>query len=134
MNIKSGLPSIAATVLLVGLSGCGSSSNTPAANSSTAGAASPTATATGASPSAGNVLVTIKDFSFTIPASVSPGTTVTVKNEDNQNHTFSSSPAGSFDVTVNAGSSATFTTPTKAGSYKVICHFHANMKGNLVVK
>ena len=97
-----------------------------------------TSTAPGEASSAGAVaakpvLITIKDFKYTLPASVAPGAKVTVKNEDSQNHTVTS--AGAFDVNVTGGGgTATFTAPSKAGSYPISCTFHANMKATLVVK
>lgn len=80
------------------------------------------------------VLITIKDFKYTMPASVPAGAKVTVKNEDTQNHTVTSSPPGAFDVTATARGTSSFTAPTKPGSYKIICLFHANMMATLAVK
>jgi plastocyanin len=66
---------------------------------------------------------------------VGPGAKVTVKNQDAENHTVTSVVKGAFDVTAEAGGKpASFTAPTKPGSYPFGCSFHANMKGNLVVK
>ena len=81
------------------------------------------------------VMITISNFMYSVPASVAPGTKVTVKNLDSQNHTVTSTMHGVFDITVTAdGGTATFTAPTKPGSYKFVCMFHANMMGTLVVK
>jgi len=80
------------------------------------------------------VLITIKDFKYTMPASVPAGAKVTVKNEDTQNHTVTSSPPGAFGVTATASGTSSFTAPAKPGSYKVICLFHANMMATLAVK
>ena len=81
------------------------------------------------------VVITIKDFKYTVPGSVAPGAKVTVKNDDAQNHTITSAPKGAFEVTANGGGgSTTFIAPTKPGSYKFICTFHADMGGTLVVK
>ena len=80
------------------------------------------------------VLITIKDFKYTIPASVPAGAKVTVKNEDAQNHTVTSAPRGAFDVTATASGTTSFTAPSKPGCYKIICLFHANMMATLVVK
>jgi len=145
MRMKPELMSIAAAALLVGLTGCGSSETTTgsAANgpSSPTSSAPATLTPTGGaskatSPAAAEqVLITIKDFAYTIPASVAPGAKVTVKNADDQNHTVTSATKGAFDVTVvGGGGTATFTAPTTPGSYKLVCTFHANMMGTLVVK
>ena len=143
MSTKQGLFAIAAAGLVVALTGCGTSTTTAGAGASATSSPSPStssmSTSPGAAPSenasaAEPVLVTIKDFKYTIPSSVAPGSKVTVKNEDAQNHTVTSSPHGAFDVNVPAGGTATFTAPTKPGSYKFICTFHADMLGALVVK
>ena len=57
-----------------------------------------------------------------------------VTNEDDQKHTVSSAPKGAFETNVDGGGKASFTAPSKPGSYKVICDFHANMSATLVVK
>jgi plastocyanin len=63
-----------------------------------------------------------------------PGAKITVKNQDDQNHTVTSAIKGALDVTVTGGGKATFTAPTKPGSYMFACNFHANMMGTRVVK
>lgn len=143
MSTKPGMMTMAAAGLIVALAGCGSSGTT--AGSDATGAASQTSSSPatpepGASTSpdsgaAAPALITIKDFKYTLPASVAPGAKVMVKNEDSQNHTVTSSPKGAFDVNVaGGGGTATFTAPTKPGTYNLICTFHANMMGALVVK
>jgi plastocyanin len=79
-------------------------------------------------------VITIKNFMFSGPSSVSPGAKVMVKNEDGTNHTVTATGAGGFDVTVIAGKTATFVAPAKAGSYPYVCTFHSDMTGTLVVK
>lgn len=143
MNIKSGLLTFAATGLIAGLTACGSSaapstlsqlstpSSSPAAPApSTSIAPGPASSAVATAPA----LITIKNFKFTIPASVAPGAKITVKNQDAQNHTVTSATKSIFDVTVVGGGTATFTAPTKPGSYMFACSFHANMMGTLVIK
>ena len=147
MRIKPGLFTIAAAGLIVGLTGCGASANTAGSEatstishmSSPSTSAPATSTSPDAAPSASAsaaepVLITIKDFKFTIPASVAPGSKVTVKNADGQSHTVTSATRGAFDVKVDGGGTATFTAPTAPGSYPFVCSFHANMMGTLVVK
>lgn len=57
-----------------------------------------------------------------------------VENRDQVAHTVTADASGSlFDVTVDPGSTASFTAPTSPGSYKFHCRFHANMHGTLVV-
>lgn len=146
MSIKPGLIAITAAGLIVGLSGCGASTTTAGsqATSTTSSTSSPSpttsaaATPPGSAPSVSTsateaVLITIKDFKYTVPASVAPGSKITVKNEDAESHTVTSATAGAFDVKVSAGGTATFTAPTKAGSYPFVCSFHGNMMGTLVI-
>lgn len=139
---------IAAVALIGGLSGCGTSAGTSGADaaSSTTPTSSATATAmpsaTSTTPGAASskpstakaVAVTIKSFMFTVPTSVAPGSQVTVNNQDGENHTVTSTAGGAFDARANAGGSATFTAPTKPGSYPFACGFHSTMKGTLVVR
>ena len=141
MIIKPALTAIGAAILIVGLSGCGSSATTATGTTTAVASPSMSAThtppgaATSASPSAGRaVLITIKDYKFTVPASVAPGAKVMVKNLDAVNHTVTSVTAGAFDVTAMASATGTFTAPSKPGSYPFKCTFHANMMGALVVK
>ena len=60
------------------------------------------------------------------------GTTVTWKNEDSINHTVTADDGTSFNVSVDAGKTATFTAPA-AGTYKFHCNIHASMHGTLTV-
>lgn len=80
-------------------------------------------------------MITISNFAYQTPASVGPGTTVTVKNTDQVAHTVTAdSDASLFNVTVDPGQSRSFTAPTKPGSYPFHCTFHSNMHGTLVVQ
>jgi plastocyanin len=76
----------------------------------------------------------ITEFAYTVPDNVAPGATLTVVNADADAHTVTSDIAGDFDVTVSGKSQATFTAPTKPGSYPFLCAFHRYMTGILVVK
>jgi plastocyanin len=129
--------------LALGLAACGSS--TPDAGSSStsssmssmdmpssAGSSSSTAPSSSSSDSA-EAVISIADFAYTVPASVAPGATITIKNSDSQAHTVTSKEGG-FDVKVDPQGTATMKAPTKPGSYKFVCSFHANMTGTLVVK
>ena len=55
-----------------------------------------------------------------------------MRNADAVEHTLSISGAG-IDVDLPAGGSASFTAPTKPGSYVLSCGFHPAMHGVLVV-
>ena len=129
----------------IGLAGCGSSASSgpsptvPAATSSTTHTTrTPTSMApsgTGTTPAAATAMITIKNFKYQVSGPVQPGEKVTVKNNDNVSHTVTADQSKSlFDVTVEPGHTMTFTAPTKAGTYKFHCNFHANMHGTLVVK
>ncbi|MFG2877965.1 cupredoxin family copper-binding protein [Streptomyces sp. NPDC048337] len=79
--------------------------------------------------------VRIEGFKF-IPADVkvSAGATVTVVNKDSAPHTLTATDGYAFDTgTIEAGKSATFTAPSKPGSYDFVCSLHPQMKGTLVV-
>jgi plastocyanin len=78
-------------------------------------------------------VITISDFAYKVPASVAPGTTITIKNGDSQAHTVTSKEGG-FDVKIDPNGTATMKAPDKPGSYKFVCTFHANMSSTLVVK
>ena len=130
-----------ASVLTLGLTACGTtndSSGTTASTSSTSSTSSmPMPSSTAAAPTASTTAtassITIKDFMFELPASVSPGAQVIVKNLDAQAHTVTSKKGG-FDVKVDPGGTATLVAPNAPGSYPVVCSFHANMSATLVVK
>jgi plastocyanin len=116
---------VLAGLCAVALVACGSSdtssSDTSSSGSSSSGAGSTAST------------ITIKDFSFTTPQSVSPGATVTVDNEDGTAHTVTSDKGRAFDDPATPGTS-TFTAPTEPGSYPFHCNIHPEMHGTLVVQ
>ncbi|MFF1729774.1 cupredoxin family copper-binding protein [Streptomyces sp. NPDC058247] len=134
---------VAALCLVTTLTGCSdsgdgsSSSSTPPASASASVPASASASASVSSSESGKgeVRVTIKDFAFQ-PAEleVSPGTKITVTNEDSAPHTLTADDK-SFDTgDLAQGESATITAPSKPGSYSYICTVHPNMKGTLTVR
>lgn len=141
MSMKANVRCFAvASALTLGLSACGSTSDNtgskPAPSSSTSSMSMPSSTASAAatpSTSATAGSITIKDFVFELPASVSPGAQVTIRNLDAQAHTVTSKKGG-FDVKVNPNATATLTAPKTPGNYPVVCSFHANMSATLVVK
>ena len=75
--------------------------------------------------------ITIRDFAFTAK-SVKAGATVTVQNTGSVTHTVTANN-GSFNITIDAGKSATFTAPATAGSYKFHCSIHPQMVSTLTV-
>ena len=106
---------IAVSALAVGLAACGSSSknSTPAASGS------------------GTAQITI-DSNFTFHVTpVKAGSTVTVKNDAGVTHTVTAD-SGGFDVSIDAGKTATFTAPA-AGTHPFHCKIHTFMKATLTV-
>ena len=80
------------------------------------------------------MVVHIQDFGYQVPASVSPGATVSVMNMDGEAHTVTADEGGAFDVTVPGNATGTFTAPTTPGTYAFHCTYHGNMHGVLVVR
>ncbi len=117
----------AALLLFVGTTGCqtsGSSANT----------ASPTATTTNAK----HVTVQLQGSAFSpTQIHVTPGTTVTWKNDDEVTHTVTSGrngkPDGMFDSKdLTPGKSFSYTFK-KSGTYPYYCVYHPNMVGTVIV-
>ena len=75
----------------------------------------------------------IKDYKYSGPASVAPGTKITITNADSEAHTVTADKAGAFDVNVAPGKTAELTAPSKAGVYPFHCTYHSNMHGTLKV-
>lgn len=131
-----------ATAAVVALSGCGSSgggssappTQHPSTSTSDSGVSPSPSGGTQSTPSAQPMVITIKNYGYQGPQSVSPGASITVKNDDSVSHTVTADSGGAFDVTVTAAGSATFKAPAKPGSYPYHCTFHSNMHGTLVVK
>ncbi|MET4095546.1 cupredoxin domain-containing protein [Arthrobacter sp. UYCu712] len=133
MKIFNRVLAVAAAVSLAGIGGCaaqegGQSGPKPAA-SSTASAPS-----TAASAQSGEAVITIRDFAYAVPDSVKPGAMVTVTNADSAPHTVTAKDNGGFDVEVPGGGTVSFKAPDAAGEYGIICSFHPQMTGTLVVK
>ena len=84
-------------------------------------------------PAATPTLVTIKDFAFSpLTLSIPVGGSVTFKNLDTTAHTATDSK-GAFDSgNLAYGQSYTYTFK-KAGTYKIVCTYHASMVQTIVV-
>jgi plastocyanin len=121
---KSVLTFIAVPVLALGLAACGSSSKNSGSSSTTSVPAS-------ASTTSGAQITIDSGFVFHTTA-VKAGDTVTVKNDSTSQHTVTADGAGGFNVTIDAGKTATFTAPA-AGTYPFHCNIHNFMKGTLTV-
>jgi plastocyanin len=111
-----------AVAIAAGSVACGSSSTPPSAST----AAPPVAAAT--------ATITIDNFKFASPPSVSPGATVAVKNADPMEHSVTADSGNAFSVDIDGGESATFTAPTTPGTYNYHCSYHPMMHGQLIVK
>jgi plastocyanin len=139
MRSKKILLAAVVTAAIVALSGCGSSGGSSNAGSTPKSSAPKTPAASSDNskthaPAAAAAMITIKDFAFQGPTSVKPGTQVMVMNSDAETHSVTSDTSGLFDVNIDADATATFTAPTKPGSYPYHCKYHSNMHGTLVVK
>jgi plastocyanin len=110
-------------VLGIALAACGSSSKSSNKSSNK----SATSTASSAAD------ITIQNFSFTTKP-VKAGATVTVVNKDSTEHTVTSDDGTSFNKSVPAGETVTFTAPAKAGTVKFHCNIHTFMHGQLTVQ
>jgi plastocyanin len=85
--------------------------------------------------SAGAASISIKDFDYGAPITVSPGATVMVTNMDSAEHTVTADQGSAFDVEVKEnGGTGTFTAPTAPGTYPFHCTYHPNMHGTLTVQ
>src|SRR5690349_14411953 len=124
---------LAASCAVVALAACGSSSKSSSPTTTAPAAASATTTA----PSASGPAITIKTAGSTFAFATTPvaaGATVTIKNETDAQHTVTADTTeGGFDVTVDAGKTATFTAPKQAGAYGFHCNIHTNMQAKLTV-
>ena len=115
-------------VALGTLTACGSTGSSTGAASSSSAPAAGSATATSSAS-----VITIKDFGFTTPSSVGPGTEVRVENMDSVAHTVTADSGNAFDDPAPPGNSS-FTAPTEPGSYPFHCNIHPEMHGTLVVE
>ncbi|WP_427007825.1 cupredoxin domain-containing protein [Pseudarthrobacter sp. H2] len=122
-------------LVLAGTAGCASGGGSTATTSAPA----PTSTASmpveSSSAVASAAAITVKDFAYGDPITVSPGATVMVTNMDTAEHTVTADQGSAFDVEVKgSGGTATLTAPSKPGTYAFHCTYHPNMHGTLTVK
>ncbi len=125
------VPALALAACLL-TAGC-SSSGTKAPATSNAPAGSTSMSSSAAAPTSAAASITIKSFAFTVSGPAAAGAMVKVTNNDGEAHTVTADSGKAFDVTVQPGKSATFTAPSKAGTYKFHCNFHSDMHGTLTV-
>lgn len=123
--------SVAAAVSLAAVTGCAAQSGGSAVPPPVASSAAATTSGTA---QAAEAVITIKDFKYEAPASVKPGATVTVSNADRAPHTLTAKDMGGFDIEIPASGTATLKAPDAPGEYAIICTFHPQMTGTLVVE
>jgi plastocyanin len=141
---------VAAALAVLAVAACSSSDDDPpAAAGSSAPAPSATsapATGTGApggsegSSSAGTEdggEITIKDFKYGEPLAVAPGARIEVENQDTARHDVVSDTGEFKTPLLGQGEKATFTAPTRPGTYKFSCSVHPSSMsgiGTLIVQ
>ena len=123
MNTGNARVTLLLAAVLLGAAGCapgGGPAASPAASATTASAAT---------------AITIRDFGYGAPLVVPAGAALTVTNMDSAEHTVSADDGSAFDVEVKgSGGTATFTAPSKPGTYAYHCRYHPNMHGTLTVR
>jgi plastocyanin len=122
-----------ATAIALVLAGC-SGSGTEGSTTTEAGVDTTSAAVDTTAGDQGTASITIADFAFTAPDSVSVGTTVEVTNEDSVSHTWTSEN-DVFD-SGSLGQSDTFEfTFDEPGEYPFFCKFHpGQMVGSITVE
>ena len=82
----------------------------------------------------GEHVITIEGSAFSGADSVPAGSTITVENEDDFQHTFTPDEDGAFEgASLDGGSSATVEAP-EPGTYAYHCEIHPSMKGSFTVE
>lgn len=130
---------VGAGLLALGvMTSCGmgqsSAGGTSATTGSSSSSAAPPSSSTSSAMAHAPAMIHISSFKYAVPASVAPGATVSVMNMDGENHTVTADSGNAFDVKATAGTTVTFTAPSKPGTYPFHCTYHSNMHGVLVVK
>ena len=90
-------------------------------------------TGVSAAAAADDTTVTIKNFSFAMDVTVTPGSTVTWKNLDGEPHTVASADGLFRSSALDQGDSFSFKFD-KPGVYKYICTIHPKMRATVTVK
>ncbi len=148
MNIGKARAALLVALVLLGTAGCAAGGGTtapPSSATASATASMPMETSSamtsaapgteGSAAPAAAPAITIKDFAFGVPITVSPGATVSVTNMDTAEHTVTADQGSAFDVEIKgSGGTATFTAPSQPGTYTFHCIYHPNMHGTLTVK
>ncbi|TSD93817.1 cupredoxin domain-containing protein [Skermania sp. ID1734] len=77
--------------------------------------------------------IVISSYTFSQPATVQAGRTLTVVNQDQVAHTVTADSGNAFNVVVGPGQEDTFTAPARPGRYPFHCTYHSRMHGELIV-
>jgi len=102
---------------------------------SSSGGGTHTSSSSTSTTTASTATITIDSFAYSGDLTVKAGAKVTVTNKDTVPHTLTDKATMKFDTgTISPNASATFTAPTKAGSYPFGCRFHSEMHGTLIVQ
>jgi plastocyanin len=133
---------VAAALAVVAVAACSSDDDPPPAAGGTTPAAAPSATSApatatsapgggeGSATAASSGTIKIKDFKYGDPLTVAPGAKIEVENEDTAAHDVVADDGSFRTPSLGRGEKATFTAPTKAGTYKFSCSLHpASMSG-----
>lgn len=141
MNTGNVRVTLLLAAVLLGAAGCapGGGSTAPASASATEGMQMGSGASGGppgsSSAAAATAAITVRDFAYGTPLVVAAGAQVTVTNMDSAEHTVTADDGPAFDVDVKgSGGTATFTAPSKPGTYAYHCTFHPGMHGTLTVK
>ena len=124
----------AAAVAVAAVAACSSDGGSaPAAPSATSAPATGTSApggGEGSSSASSSSTIKIKDFKFGDPLTVAPGAKIEVENEDTPAHDVVADDGSFKTPSLGLDDKATFTAPTKPGTYKFSCSLHpASMSG-----
>ncbi|MGO4121747.1 cupredoxin domain-containing protein [Arthrobacter sp. YAF16] len=141
MNTGNVRVTLLLAAVLLGAAGCapGGGNTAPASASAKEGMQMGSGASGGppgsSSAAASTAAITVRDFAYGTPLVVAAGAQVTVTNMDSAEHTVTADDGPAFDVDVKgSGGTATFTAPSKPGTYAYHCTFHPGMHGTLTVK
>jgi len=123
----------AALLLTLGAGACSSKSTTASTTTTAGGGVTTTGGAGTTAPPAGAAnTIDIHSFSFKVGSgSYKAGSTITVTNLDNTDHSLTAND-GSFDTGIFSSGSKTITL-SKAGTYSIHCRIHSFMSGTITV-
>lgn len=78
--------------------------------------------------------ITIADFAYGEPLTVTPGALIRVVNQDSVRHDVDATDGESFDTELlGQGEELTFNAPAEEGTYDFTCSNHPEMSGQLIV-